>query len=122
MARTKKSVKSALDKAPEKTITFTVAELEKKIQTFLEENDACDKEWLNKAKREFLGQKTFTVDLEVRVKAGYSVTVTADNKEDAVVKASVEIKKLQEDGDFEGWNFEDDSFVVVGSKATGNEE
>lgn len=104
MARTKK-------KAVKDTVTFTKDELVKKVKAFLEKENACNGDWLNKIRIEFLGQKTRNVVVDVMIPATYQLEVASDGlptKEEV----AEEINRQLDDGDFDGFGFDESNFEV----------
>ena len=93
------------------TITFKKTELINKIKDFLDENDACDGDWLKKAKVYFLGEKESSVFAEVLVKATCRLNVLAD---EPLTRQNIRdaINKQMEDGEFSGFDYDDEDFVV----------
>lgn len=106
MARTKK----------EDTVTFTKSELISKIEEFLEDNHACNGDWLKKAKIAFLGHKEASYDVVVKVNATYTVSVASDGKKPSLSQVADAILEEQDSGDFTGFEVDDSKFEVVDVK------
>lgn len=81
VSRTKKAVAA---KASD-TITFKKSELIKKLKYFLENENACDGDWLHKVKTQFLGQKSSDIVVTLSVPATICLNMCFD--EDLPTKA-----------------------------------
>ncbi len=80
------------------TITFKKSELLEKLKIFLKNEDACDGDWLNKVRVEFLGEK---VNL-VKVCLQYETEVELEMASSGTPTVSEVTAKIQEklyDGD-----------------------
>lgn len=61
------------------TVTFKKSELLNKLKTFLEDEGACDGDWLNKVRVNFLGEKAKSISVTLSVPAAYSFDMTTDD-------------------------------------------
>lgn len=105
--RTKKAVKAA----NKDTVTFTKAELVEKVKNFLEAEGACEGDWLNKVRVAFLGQKTHSVHVTLRMAASCDLEIACDGiPSDQEVTDAIR-KQIDEDGTF-NFDIHDDDFIV----------
>lgn len=97
VSRTKKAVAA---KASD-TITFKKSELIKKLKYFLENENACDGDWLHKVKTQFLGQKSSDIVVTLSVPATICLNMCFD--EDLRTKAAVEeeLNRICHEGEFD---------------------
>jgi hypothetical protein len=94
------------------TVTFTKKELIKKLKTFLQEEDACDGDWLNKVKVKFLGQKFGNVLITLRVPATCEVEMACDGGLPSLEDAADFVREELEQGNLD-LDFDEDKFEVV---------
>ncbi len=88
------------------TVTFKKDELVKKIKNFLDVHGACDGDWLNKARVEFLGQQEQTVTVEVMIPATLEITLATDGTPTKEEVAS-HIREQMDAGEFCGFEVDD---------------
>lgn len=74
MARSKKAVAAKSD-----TITFKKSELIAKLEKFLDDEGACNGNWVNKVKVQLLGMEQVTFDVEVSIPVTFTLDLPADN-------------------------------------------
>jgi hypothetical protein len=92
---TKKKVKAVA--ASTDTVTFKKSALIEKLKVFLENEDACDKDWVNKVRVEFLGEKLKTVRVRLRLETEVELEMTTNGMptfEEAKAKV---VDELEED-------------------------
>jgi hypothetical protein len=97
------------------SVTFKKEELVKKLEKFLEENNACNGDWLNKARIAFLGEKTVSVGVDALVPAFVEVEFTCDGPptKERVAEALLRQLKSGEVGfDFADLEFKVEKFKV----------
>lgn len=96
---------------PKNTVTFTKDELIKKVKQFLDDEGACDGDWLNKVKVSFLGQTTKAVDVEAWVKVTYHMDIATDSVP-TIEEVTAAIQHDLDEGDFGGWDVDEGDFKV----------
>lgn len=94
------------------TVTFKKSELVKKLKTFLEEEGACDGDWLNKVKVEFLGQKPCNVVVHVKVPATYSMEIACEGALPSKEEVAEAIRNEMDEGNFDCFDTDDSDFEV----------
>jgi hypothetical protein len=71
-SRTKKKAKSD-------SVTFKKSELVSKLKDFLESEGACDGDWVNKIRVEFLGEKPATIVVDLQYQASVEIEMVTDD-------------------------------------------
>ena len=105
-SRTKKAV------AAGDTVTFKKADLVKKLKTFLENENACDGDWLNKVKVEFLGQKPCNVLVTVKIPATYRMEIACEGALPSKEEVAEAIRSEMDEGNFECFDYDESDFEV----------
>ena len=104
---------SRTKKVAEDTVTFKKSDLVKKIKSFLEEHDACEGDWLNKARVTFLGEKNLNICVEATIPVSLTLEMASDglpSKEEVAER----IREQIESGDFGGWDdMDEETFTVT---------
>lgn len=100
-------------KAANDTVTFTKDELISKVKAFLEAEGACDGDWLNKVKAQFLGLKECTIEVEVKIPATVQLQMACDG-----VPSKAEINEFiqaqMNEGDWCGFDdIDEDNYEIV---------
>ena len=72
--RTKKKA----EKQSNDTITFKKSELLKKLKTFLEEEGACEGDWANKVRVQFLGETIKNIKVRLQYETEIEMEMPAD--------------------------------------------
>ncbi len=108
MASKKKTSEETITfKKAEETITFKKGDLIKKLTTFLERNNACDRDWVNKVRVEFLGEQLVEVTADVDVKRTYAIKMACKGTPTKEEVAAAIFREMEE-SKFTGWEGEDD--------------
>ena len=105
-SRTKKVAATAGD-----TVTFKKTELVSKLKEFLENEGACDGDWLNKVKVEFLGLKEASLKVTVKVPSTYYLSMACDGVPSKEEVAEF-LRNEMDEGNFDGWDMDDSEFEV----------
>lgn len=106
-SRTKKAA------AKSDTITMSKKELVEKVKDFLDRNNACDGDWLNKVRTEILGEKLQLVEVKLHV----PVEITLEMVNDGLTKETIanHIANAISDGDIDPdsyWIFDAENYIV----------
>jgi hypothetical protein len=109
-----RSKKKATAVAASDTVTFKKSDLVKKVKSFLDEHDACEGDWLNKVKVEFLGQKEANVRVEVKISATVDLEMAFEGKAPSKAEVTERIRSMMDGGDFCGFDdVDEDDFEVT---------
>ena len=100
---------SRTKKAVSNTVTFEKSILVQKLKTLLENEGACEGDWLNKVRVQFLGQKAGNYRITLKVAASCQLEMAADgvpSKEEVAefIRSEMEEGNLDldvDDSDFE---------------------
>jgi hypothetical protein len=95
------------------TITFDRDELIDAVRQFLEENDACDGDWLNKFQEKFLGRTTKKVRVYAKLRGYCELEVTSDHSQPTIADITSAIANMKVADAFDGWLIDDDGNYTI---------